>query len=76
MRKNIFFNYRDPWVPCHGCMGKGEIHYIEVIVDSVDSEEEEHENGSTSLEEDSAQAEEHPPCRPPTSVGAHPPIVP
>jgi hypothetical protein len=41
MRKKIFLNYRDPWFPSHRCMGKGEIHYIEVAIDSVDSEEEE-----------------------------------
>jgi hypothetical protein len=36
-------------------MGKGEIHYIEVATNSVDSEEE-HDSGSTSSEEESAQA--------------------
>jgi hypothetical protein len=30
MRKKLCFNCRDPWVPGHRCMGKGEIHYIEV----------------------------------------------
>jgi hypothetical protein len=38
MRKKLCFNCRDPWVPGHRCMGKGEIHYIEVAADSVDSE--------------------------------------
>jgi hypothetical protein len=57
-------------------MGKGEIHYIEVAADSVDSEEEEQDSGSTSSEEESAPAEEQLPHRPPTSVGAHPPVVP
>jgi hypothetical protein len=47
MRKNLCFNCRDPWVPGHKCMGKGEIHYIEVEIDSVDSEEEENDIGST-----------------------------
>jgi hypothetical protein len=41
MRKKIFFNCRNPWVPGHRCMGKGEIHYIEVATDSVYSEEQE-----------------------------------
>jgi hypothetical protein len=41
MRKKLCFSCRDPWVPGHRCMGKGEIHYIEVAADSVDSEEEE-----------------------------------
>ena len=56
-------------------MGKGEIHYIEVAANSVDSEEEK-DNGSTSSEEESAPAEEQLPRRPPTPAGAHPPVVP
>ena len=54
MRKKLCFNCRDPWVTGHRCMGKGEIHYIEVAADSVDSEEEEQDSGSTSSEEESA----------------------
>jgi hypothetical protein len=41
MRKKFCFSCRDPWVPGHRCMGKGQIHYIEVVADSVDNEEEE-----------------------------------
>jgi hypothetical protein len=41
MRKKLCFICRDPWVPGHRCMGKAEIHYIEVAADSVDSVEEE-----------------------------------
>jgi hypothetical protein len=40
MRKKLCFTCKDPWVPSHRCMGKGEIHYIEVTTYSVDSEEE------------------------------------
>ena len=76
MRKKIFFSCRDPWVPSHRCMGKGEIHYIEVAADSVDSEEEEQDSGSTSSEEESAPAKEQLPRRPPTLARAHPPTVP
>jgi hypothetical protein len=76
MRKKLCFSCRDPWVPGHRCMGKGEIHYIEVAADNVDSEEEEQDSGSTSSEEESAPAEEQPPRRPPTPAGAHPPVVP
>jgi hypothetical protein len=54
MRKTLCFNYRYSWVPGHMCMGKGEIHYIEVVRDGVESEEEEQDNGSTSSEEESA----------------------
>jgi hypothetical protein len=76
MRKKLCFNYRDPWVPGHRCMGKGEIHYIEVAADSVDNEEEEKDSGSTSSEEESAQEDEKPPRIPPTPAGAHPLVVP
>jgi hypothetical protein len=40
MRKKLRFTCKDPWVPGHKCMGKGEIHYIEVVADNVDNEEE------------------------------------
>jgi hypothetical protein len=56
-------------------MIKGEIDYIEVATDNVDSEEE-HDNGSTSSEEDPSQAEEQPPRRPPTPVRTHPSVAP
>jgi hypothetical protein len=57
-------------------MGKGEIHYIELAEDNMDSEEEEKDGGSTSSEEKSAPTEEKPPCIPPTLVGSHPLVVP
>jgi hypothetical protein len=57
-------------------MGKGEIHYVELAADSVDSGEEEKDSGSTSSEEESAPAEEHLPHRPLTPAGAHPPVIP
>jgi hypothetical protein len=69
MRKKLCFRCKDPWVLGHRCMGKGEIHYIEVAADNVGS-------GSTSLEEESTPAEEKPPRRPPTLAGAHPLVVP
>jgi hypothetical protein len=75
MRKKLCFTCKDPWVPGHRCMGKGEIHYIEVAADCVHSEEE-HDNGSTSSEEEPTQADEQPPCRPLTSAGTHPQVVP
>jgi hypothetical protein len=57
-------------------MGKGEIHYIEVEKNNVDSKEEEKDNGSTSSKEDPSRAEEQPPRRPPTLAGTHPPVAP
>jgi hypothetical protein len=76
MRNKLCFSCINPWVPGHRCMGKGDIHYIEVATDNVDSEEEEKDSGSTSSEEESAPAEEQPPRRPLTPAGAHPPAVP
>jgi hypothetical protein len=38
MRKKLCFTYKDPWVPDHRCMSKGQIHYIEVVVDSDEEE--------------------------------------
>jgi hypothetical protein len=76
MRKKLYFTCKDPWVPGHRCMGKGEIHYIEVATDNVDSEEEEQDSGSTSSEEEPSQAEEQPPWRPPTPAGTQPLVVP
>ena len=52
MSKNLCFTFKDSWVPGHRCMGKGEIHYIEVATDSVDTEEEEQDSGPTSSEEE------------------------
>jgi hypothetical protein len=73
MRKKLCFTCKDPWVPGHRCMGKGEIHYIEV---ATDSDEEEQDSGSTSSEEEPSHAEEQPPRRPPTPVGAQPLVKP
>jgi hypothetical protein len=39
MRKKLCFSCRDPWVPGHRCMGKGQIHYIEVESSSEEEEE-------------------------------------
>jgi hypothetical protein len=39
MRKKLCFTYKDPWVPDHRCMGKGEIHYIEVAIDNDEEEQ-------------------------------------
>jgi hypothetical protein len=40
MRKKLCFSCRDPWVPGHRCMGKGQIHYIEVESGSEEEDEE------------------------------------
>jgi hypothetical protein len=56
MRKNLCFTWKDPWVPGQRCMGKGEIHYIEVATNSVDNDEGEQDKGSTSSEEEPSLA--------------------
>jgi hypothetical protein len=38
-RKKLCFSCKEPWEPGHRCMGKGKVHYIEVLSDS-DGEEE------------------------------------
>jgi hypothetical protein len=40
MRKKLCFSCRDPWVPRHRCMGKGQIHYVEVESGSEEEDEE------------------------------------
>jgi hypothetical protein len=40
MRKKLFFFCRDPWVPRHRGMGKGQIHYIKVESGSEEEDEE------------------------------------
>jgi hypothetical protein len=76
MSKKLCFTCKDPWVIGHMCMGKGEIHYIEVETDSVDSDEGEHDSVSTSSEEEPSQAKEKHPRRPLTLVGDQPLVVP
>ncbi|XP_059075191.1 uncharacterized protein LOC131875172 [Cryptomeria japonica] len=37
-RKKLCFSCREAWQPGHRCLGKGKIHYIEVMSDSEDDE--------------------------------------
>jgi hypothetical protein len=39
-RKQLFFTCKEPWEPGHKCMGKGKIHYIEVLSNSEEEEDE------------------------------------
>jgi hypothetical protein len=76
MRKNLCFNCREPWIPDYRCMGKGQIHYIEVAADSDEEEQgsQAQDSESSSSEEEPLHEEEQPPRRAPTPVGAHPPV--
>lgn len=33
-RKKLCFTWKKPWKPGHRCLGKGKVHYIEVVFDS------------------------------------------
>jgi hypothetical protein len=55
-RKKLCFTCKEPWEPRHRCMGKGKIHYIEVL---SDSEEEEDEVGNIQNMEVTPTNEEH-----------------
>ena len=44
-RKQLCFTCKEPWQPSHRCMGKGKIHYIEVVSDSEEEIDDE-ENGA------------------------------
>jgi hypothetical protein len=44
-RKKLCFTCKEPWHPGHRFLGKGKIHYIEVVSDSEEETDEE-EGGS------------------------------
>jgi hypothetical protein len=54
MRMKLCFTCKDPWVPGHRCMDKGQIHYIEVLVDNDEEEQgsQAQDNASTSSKEE------------------------
>jgi hypothetical protein len=35
-RKKLCFSCKEPWKSGHRCMGKGKVHYIEVLSDEED----------------------------------------
>jgi hypothetical protein len=40
-RKKLCFSCKEPWESGNRCMGKGKIHYIEVLSDKEDDDEDE-----------------------------------
>lgn len=50
-RKNLCFSYKKPWVPGHRCLGKGQIHYIEVISDDEASDDENEPSNECTMED-------------------------
>jgi hypothetical protein len=49
-RKQLCFTCKESWQPDHRCMGKGKIHYIEVVSNSEDEEGEEEMGSIHNLE--------------------------
>jgi len=39
--KQLCYTCRDPWQPGHRCLGKGKIHYVEVVYDSEEEADDE-----------------------------------
>jgi len=37
-RKNLCFRFKEPWVPGHQCLGKGNVHLIEVRSDNSEED--------------------------------------
>jgi hypothetical protein len=40
-RKKLCFSCKVPWEPGHRCIGKGKVHYIEMLSDEEDDGEDE-----------------------------------
>jgi hypothetical protein len=38
-RKKLFFTCKEPWNPTHKCMGRGQVHYMDVTSDNEEEEE-------------------------------------
>ena len=53
-RKKLCFTCREPWVPRHRCLGKGQVHYIEV---ASESDSDEHEEFHDTKEEEEEEKE-------------------
>jgi hypothetical protein len=54
-RKKLCFSCKEPWEPSHRCMGKGKVHYIEVLSDSDGEEEAGRAQGSEHSNSDDEQ---------------------
>jgi hypothetical protein len=58
MRKKLCISCRDPWVSGHRCMGKGQIHYIEVESSSDEEDEDIGEHAANDLEDETTHEPE------------------
>ncbi len=57
-RKKLCLTCREPWTPDHICLGKGKIHYIEVLSKEEEDKQQEGSDVDGSHEEEN---EEQPP---------------
>jgi hypothetical protein len=72
MRKKLCFSCRDPWVPGHRCLGKGQLNYIEVESGSEEKDEDIRARAVSDLEDETTPELEQQSKKPQTSVGAQP----
>jgi hypothetical protein len=54
-RKKLYFTCKEPWNPSHKCMGRGQVHYIEV---TLDNEEEEDYDQLQNMEDETTETTE------------------
>jgi hypothetical protein len=54
-RKQLCFTCKEPWNPSHKCMGRGQVHYIEV---TSDNEEEEYHGQLQNMEAETTETTE------------------
>jgi hypothetical protein len=72
MRKKLCFSCRDPWVPGHKCMGKGQIYYIEVESGSEEEDEDIQAPTDSDSETDTTHEPEQKPKKPQIPVRTQP----
>jgi hypothetical protein len=72
MRKKLCFSCRDPWVSGHRCMGKWQIHYIEVESGSEEEDEDTEAPTDSDSEAETIHEPEQQPKKPQVSAGAQP----
>jgi hypothetical protein len=72
MMKKLCFSCRDPWVLGHRCMGKGQIHYIEVELDSEEEDEEIGAQADSDLEDETTHEPEQQSKKPQIPTEAQP----
>jgi hypothetical protein len=57
-RKQLCYTCRDPWQPGHRCLGKGKIHYVEVVYDSEEEADDENDGAIHTMQANLKEEEE------------------